>query len=172
MGGFLAKLKSAFGGSDEKGPEVPEGTKVIQCEKGVVVDKGVGVTVKDRELMVSDPVSGSSGKQKVLQGRKAEDYADIRFDLKGAGPQDLTLFATKNYEGGTFRFYANGEQIGEDIDTFSKTVEPTGPIPLGTVTPELGCVTLRVEAVRANRLAKTGRVYLGLDTLQAVDAAE
>ncbi|MBN2021678.1 MAG: DUF2961 domain-containing protein [Pirellulales bacterium] len=94
-------------------------------------------------------------------GAKQGDKLDLVLPVKTDGPCKLSVVLTKAPDYGIVRMYLDGKKIGEPIDLFNETVDPTEPLPLGTHDLKQGDHKITVEIVGIN--PKSTNTLFGLD---------
>jgi hypothetical protein len=92
---------------------------------------------------------------------------DVRFSVAEAGAYFVFIGATRAADYGVHQHFVNGDRIGPRIDLYARSVQPTGPIPLGAAELTAGENVLTVAAVDENPAALPRRIY-GLDYLLLV----
>ncbi|MCS7066608.1 MAG: DUF2961 domain-containing protein, partial [Fimbriimonadales bacterium] len=147
-------------------PKPPQIAGAIECETMPIVAVSEGVPAAPQVMPGTKERFWSNGKHLFVQARKPGDFVELRIPVEGDAPVKLTLYATKSWDYGIVRFSVNGKQVGGDMDLCSEREGqsvPTGPIELGTFTPENGALILRVEVVGASEKSTGARYFFGLD---------
>lgn len=101
---------------------------------------------------------------------KPGDKLTLPINAPEAGTYELTGFFTRAGDYGIFRTSLNGTPIGSLVDGYSPRVEPTGPVPFGSVTLKKGVNQLTLEIIgKESRSAGYSEGYLvGIDGWQLV----
>ncbi len=152
-------------------PPLPPPFKI----EGAVECEGLGIAARSPETPAGAQDMKGFGRETWsgdahlwVQARKPGDFVEVVVPASGAGPQRLTLYATRSWDYGIVRVSVNGKQAGSDLDLYSGARDKclaTGPIDLGTHPPVNGAYRLRVEVVGANAAATGTRAFFGLDCL-------
>jgi hypothetical protein len=146
-------------------PPLPKVTKIdgaIEFEELPILRKSPGTetSTQNEGLHVGQ---WSNGRQLFTQASGIGDFVEFSIPVGDDKPRRLTLYGTKSYDYAIVRFLVNGKRAGADYDGYTADPAASGPIDLGTVTPEGGKLLLRVEVVGANAAARGKRTYFGLD---------
>ena len=113
----------------------------------------------------------SNGKHFFVAGRKVGDFVEFRFTERFK-PVVLELYLTKSYDFGIVELSVNGKKMPEKIDLYAPEPVVTEPLRIGPVEPVDNAVTLRVELVGRNPLARGNGSYMGLDCVVLKDLDE
>ncbi|MEN3000977.1 MAG: glycoside hydrolase family 172 protein [Armatimonadota bacterium] len=147
-------------------PKPPQIAGAIECETMPIVAVSEGVPAAPQVMPGTKDRFWSNGKHLFVQARKPGDFVELRIPVESDAPVKLTLYATKSWDYGIVRFSVNGKHAGGDMDLCSEREGqsvPTGPIELGTFTPENGALILRVEVVGTSEKSTGARYFFGLD---------
>jgi hypothetical protein len=137
----------------------------LECEAMEILATSAETTVTPQDMESFGGGKWSGESQLWIQAKKPGDFAELRFPAP-AGPQKVTLYASKSWDYGIVQFSINGKKAGAPIDLFSgqhAVCTPSGPIELGVFEPRDGKLTLRAEVVGANPKAEGAKSFFGLD---------
>ena len=101
-----------------------------------------------------------------VRAAKVGDFIELTVPTAAQGPVDVTLYATKSWDYGIVQFSVNGVEAGDPVDFFSGAqgvCKASGPLELGSFTPDRGRLLLRAEVVGGNPQALGTRPFFGLD---------
>jgi len=104
----------------------------------------------------------SRGEQLFCPG---QDGASVEFalDVDRTAPYRVHLYATRAPDYGTVRVLLDGKPLGEALDLYSPTVDPTGEIDMGEASLQAGPHTLRFEV--AGKSEASSGYHFGLDAI-------
>ena len=97
-------------------------------------------------------------------GAKPGNKLELKVAAETAGKYSLTVTMTKAPDYAIVQYYLDGKKIGEPIDLYATSVEPTGKVKLGDFDLSAGEHVLTVEIVGANPKAKKSYMF-GLDRI-------
>ena len=136
----------------------------VEGESATIVDRTPGLSAEPQDM---GPFDGrwSGDAHLFVRGRHAGDSLTLALPASGTAPRRLTLYATMARDYGTLAFTVNGRKAAVTLDGYAATVAPSGPVELGTYTPQDGRLLLRVELTGSNPRSDGARFYAGIDAV-------
>jgi hypothetical protein len=136
----------------------------IECESLKVHKRSAGVVTEVQSLAPVGSHRFSNGAHLFVRPPKIGGFVE----LKVGAPERrrVVLHGLKSWDYGIVRISVNGRAAGKDLDMFSQTIVPTGPMDLGVSDPVDGAFMLRFEVVGKNPKSKHPGLYFGLDCIE------
>ena len=160
------------GASSNRGPVSvePDPTKpivhagAIECESLKVHKRSAGVVTEVQSLAPVGAHRFSNGAHLFVRPSKIGGFVELK--VGAPGRRRIVLHGLKSWDYGIVRVSVNGRAAGKDLDMFSQTIVPTGPMDLGVSDPVDGAFVIRFEVVGKNPKSKQPGLYFGLDCIE------
>lgn len=141
----------------------PEPKKFPGAIEGEALISGATATKGDISQQEMDAWQGEWSAAGQLWWRDAGvgDVLTLNLPVKTAGTYDLIGHFTKAGDYGTIQVAVNGQKVGPEVNLYSATVAPSGPVPLGRVTLPAGNVPVTITITGKD--AKSNGYLVGVD---------
>lgn len=153
-------------------PENPAAYKIENCiefETLQAVSKSSPTISMEIQGMASYPGSKwSRASQLLIRGAKENDYVEFEFNNLENRKYRAVIYVTGANDYATIAFTINGKPAGRRFDGYSRNVVNSGPIDLGTFSPALGRMKLRVTVTGTNSQTRNAKYLVGLDCIQLI----
>ncbi len=141
----------------------------VECEQ-MVVRSAAKATAAPQNMQDFARNKWSNESQLWIQGRDNGASVELEIPAPTKEPHKLTLYATRSWDYGILKITVNGNpavgDAGSRLDMYSGQqglAAPSGPIELGTFSPENGMYILKAEIVGTNEKTTGAKFFFGLD---------
>ena len=105
----------------------------------------------------------SGGAQLFVTAARVGDWLELELPADGAGPRQVSFYATQAGDYGILKFTVNGQPALAQWDGYATQPKAVGPVTLGTFEPVGGKFRVRIEVVGSNPAAHGAKTYFGID---------
>jgi hypothetical protein len=141
----------------------PRRPGAIECETMKLLGRSGDFIVGPQEMDAWGRERWSAGCQLLVNPTEAGDYIELSVPATNDRPRELVLYATRAPDYGVLGFMVNDEPSKVLFDGYADSVEPAGPLRLGTFAPFKGQFRLHVKVMGTNPRSVGSKYLIGLD---------
>jgi len=134
----------------------------IECETMTRTAQTPGLAMENQGAGLQDG-QWSGDAHLFVRAAKVGDFVELEIPVSDDQPRKVVLYATKSWDYGIVHFTVNGAAAGDDFDAYAPKAIASGPIVLGTFTPQDHKLRLRATVAGSNPKSKGTGCFFGLD---------